>query len=97
MFPTSSYRCIRRIPAQVSDQETRISSAAHHDRAKRRPVDLCLFSNEDMKTQKSFLRPWTQTGNNTPQLNNAAGVAAFRQHPEQTRGAQPRMLLQRLA
>ena len=70
--------------------------AAHHDRAKRCPVNLCLFTDEDMKAQKCFLRLRTQPRHHSPHLLDISSEAAVLEHLVQSRGAKPRMRFQRL-
>ena len=61
------------------------------------PVDLALFAREDMKGKKNLLPSGTQTSDYTPQLDHAAEVTAVPDHLKDSRGAQPRVSLQRFS
>src|SRR6185312_1313650 len=66
-------------------------------RAKRRPVHLRLFTDEDMKAQKCFLWPRAQARHHTPYLLDISPEAAILEHLVQPCGAKTRMRFQRLA
>ena len=85
-------------PGQGDDETGELAlGAADHDRAKVGPVHLCLLGGKDLQTQEGFARLGAQTCDHTPQLLNAAGVAAIPDHMVEACGAQAGMLLQHLA
>src|ERR1017187_9009242 len=62
-----------------------------------RPVDLGLLACKHLQLQEGFALLRTQAGHGAAQLHDAAAVAAVPNHLEDARGAQPRMLIERLA
>ena len=60
------------------------------------PVHLGLLGGKRLQLQERFARGRAQSGHGAPQLYYAAGVAALANHLMDARGAQPRMLVQRL-
>src|ERR1700730_4243913 len=70
---------------------------ADHDGAKVRPVNLGLLRRENLQSQEGFVWLRAQTGDDAPQLFDAASVAAIPDHLVDARSAQPRILLQGLA
>ena len=69
---------------------------AHHYVAEVRPVDLPLFAGKGLQLQERFALLRTQAGDGPAQLHDASVVAAVVNHLVDARGAQSRMLLQRL-
>jgi len=85
-------------PGQGHHEATQSApGAAHHHRAKRCPVNLCLLADEDMKAQKCFLWPRTQPRHHTPHLLDISPETAILEHLVQTRGAKTWVRFQRLA
>jgi len=56
-----------------------------------------MLTGKGFQTQERLAAFGTQAGHRTPQLHHAAGVTALVNHLINAGGAQPRMLLQRLA
>ncbi len=71
--------------------------AAHRDLAEVGPIDLRLVGREGLQAQESFPHGWTQPGHDTPELDDAAGIAALADHLVKAGGTQPGMLVQGLA
>jgi hypothetical protein len=58
---------------------------------------LRLFTDEDMKAQKCFLRLRAQPRHHTPHLLDISSEAAILEHLVQPRGAKTRVRFQRMA
>ena len=68
-----------------------------HDFAEVRPVDLRLLGRKDMQAQERFRPSGPQVGHGTPQLDDAALIAALADHLVDAGGAQSGILVQGLA
>src|ERR1700722_7202325 len=61
------------------------------------PVDLRLLAGKRLELQERFAAVRAQAGNSTPQLHDAAAVTTVANHLVEARGAQTRMLIERVA
>jgi len=69
------------------------ASAAHHDMAEVRPIDLPLLARERLQTQERLADLRTQAGNCSPQLNDTTAIAAIGNHLMDASRPQPGMLI----
>ena len=71
--------------------------AAHRHVAEVRPIDLRLLARKHLELQEGLAALWTQAGNHSAQLHDAAAVAAIANHRVEARGTQAWMLFQSVA
>jgi hypothetical protein len=73
------------------------AGATDHDFSEVCPIDLRLLGWKHMQAQERFWPTGSQIGHSAPQLDDTALVAALAEHLIDTGGAQPGILVQRLA